>query len=99
MSAFVAVCFHEPAVAGSSVGRARPSTACTGSENVIVIDEVGLIVVPGAGFTTACRRRPAGNQLTRTGAASASHDRAATDTSAMPKRSLPLARSPVSTLA
>src|SRR5262249_50607122 len=72
VSALGAVWLQTPGVGGSSFGRATPSTAFTGCENVSSIGVFGWITAPGVGFTSAASRRLVGNQLTRTGAESVS---------------------------
>ncbi len=95
VNAFDAVWIQFPEVAGSIVGRTRPSTAEIGSENVTWIGVEGSSTEPGAGFTTAWSRLPIGNQLTRAGAESVSHGRAAAETVRTPKRFGPVASTPV----
>ena len=58
VSVFTAVSVQVPGVAGSIVGRTRPSTAATGSEKVASIGVEGSITEPGVGLTTASRRPP-----------------------------------------
>src|SRR5581483_9354675 len=68
-------CCQLPAVTGVTGGREVPRTWLTGFEKVSMIGVPGPMSVPGVGEATADALRPAGNQLTRVGAA-LSHCRA-----------------------
>ena len=84
-------CRASPGRASAGPGRAprRPAR-----ERVSSIGVEGSIVAPGAGLTSASSLDPAGNQLTRSGADSFSHGRAAVETTSTPKRFGPVAWTP-----
>ena len=80
----MAVRCQRPRVRGDSFGRAEPSTAASGLENVSRIEAAAASRAPGNGLLTSTGERAGGNQLTTTGAPSRSHERAAAATSTEP---------------
>src|SRR5205085_491522 len=74
-SVWLSGCCQLPGVRGDSSGRAEPSTAVSGCENVSRIGAPGVSRVPGAGELASTGELEGGNQLTLTGPPNHDHKR------------------------
>src|SRR5581483_5317067 len=76
-SVWLSTCSQRPGTDGTSAGFFPSSTCDNGSENVSLIGASGLVRASGPGDDSTTGRSAGGNHVTRTGAPSVSHGRAA----------------------